>query len=237
MPVFPLQMSLYMAIVVYAPALALAQVTGLNVYVSVSLICFVCIFYTTLGGMKAVLWTDAIQVRLVIKGDKCYLSSGKALKIKVVDDVMVWGEHGSRGNDITIAVYYISDIGDEDDDSNNEGNRSNDDENIIGNVANTNNDDVIVTPKTFFLITPPPPQMIIMYGSMMFVIIKGAIDVGGFEYVWQKNVESGRAELVNFDPNPTTRHTFWTLIVGGYFTWITIYGVNQAQVRGLWARA
>lgn len=130
-----------MAIVVYAPALALAQVTGLNVYVSVSLICFVCIFYTTLGGMKAVLWTDAIQVRLVIKGDKCYLSSGKALKIKVVDDVMVWGEHGSRGNDITIAVYYISDIGDEDDDSNNEGNRSNDDENIIGNVANTNNYD------------------------------------------------------------------------------------------------
>lgn len=77
--------------------------------------------------------------------------------------------------------------------------------------------------------------MIIMYGSMMFVIIKGAIDVGGFEYVWQKNVEGGRAELVNFDPNPTTRHTFWTLIVGGYFTWITIYGVNQAQVSVLGA--
>lgn len=55
-------MSLYMAIVVYAPALALAQVTGFNVYISVSLICFVCIFYTTLGGMKAVLWTDALQV-------------------------------------------------------------------------------------------------------------------------------------------------------------------------------
>lgn len=55
-------MSLYMAIVVYAPALALAQVTGFNVYLSVSLICFVCMFYTTLGGMKAVLWTDALQV-------------------------------------------------------------------------------------------------------------------------------------------------------------------------------
>lgn len=131
---FIIQMCLYMAIVVYAPALALAQVTGLNVYMSVSLICFVCIFYTTLGGMKAVLWTDALQV-------------------------------------------------------------------------------------------------VIMYGSMMFVIIKGCIDVGGFEYVWQKNVESGRAELINFDPDPTTRHTFWTLIIGGYFTWVTIYGVNQAQVQ------
>ena len=60
-------MVFYMAIVVYAPALALAQVTGLNVHISVSLICFVCIFYTTLGGMKAVLWTDALQVRSIYK--------------------------------------------------------------------------------------------------------------------------------------------------------------------------
>ncbi|XP_050725454.1 sodium-coupled monocarboxylate transporter 1-like [Eriocheir sinensis] len=132
--VFIIQMCLYMAIVVYAPALALAQVTGFNVYVSVSLICFVCIFYTTLGGMKAVLWTDALQT-------------------------------------------------------------------------------------------------VIMYASMMFVIIKGAVDVGGFSYVWEKAVDSGRATLIDFDPNPATRHTFWTLVVGGYFTWITIYGVNQAQVQ------
>ena len=27
------------------------------------------------------------------------------------------------------------------------------------------------------------------------------------------------------------RHTVWTLVVGGYFTWVTIYGVNQAQVQ------
>ncbi|CAG0905526.1 unnamed protein product, partial [Darwinula stevensoni] len=35
----------------------------------------------------------------------------------------------------------------------------------------------------------------------------------------------------SFDPDPTVRHTFWTLAVGGYFTWIAIYGVNQAQVQ------
>ncbi|ROT70990.1 hypothetical protein C7M84_010691 [Penaeus vannamei] len=120
-------MCLYMAIVVYAPALALSQVTGMNVYFSVSLISFVCIFYTTLGGMKAVLWTDAIQV-------------------------------------------------------------------------------------------------IIMFGSVLFVIIKGTIDMGGFEYVWAKNKEWDRIELVNFDPNPTTRHSIWSLIIGGYFTWIANYG-------------
>ena len=60
-------MSMYMAIVVYAPALALSQVTGLKVYMSVSVICVVCIFYTTLGGMKAVLWTDALQVNVALE--------------------------------------------------------------------------------------------------------------------------------------------------------------------------
>ena len=69
-----------------------------------------------------------------------------------------------------------------------------------------------------------------MYGSIMFVILKGMVDQGGFWEVWDKNVEGGRVELINWDPNPTTRHTFWTLVVGGYFTWITIYGCNQAQV-------
>lgn len=66
---------------------------------------------------------------------------------------------------------------------------------------------------------------------MMFVIIKGALDLGGFSEVWRVNLESGRAQLIDWDPNPATRHTFWTLVIGGYFTWITIYGVNQAQVR------
>ncbi|CAL4117051.1 unnamed protein product, partial [Meganyctiphanes norvegica] len=59
--VFILQMVLYMAIVVYAPALALEQVTGLDAILSCALICFVCIFYTTIGGIKAVLWTDTVQ--------------------------------------------------------------------------------------------------------------------------------------------------------------------------------
>ena len=29
----------------------------------------------------------------------------------------------------------------------------------------------------------------------------------------------------------TTRHTVWGLIIGGYFTWISIYGINQTQVQ------
>ncbi|CAL4080275.1 unnamed protein product [Meganyctiphanes norvegica] len=131
---FLIQMCLYMAIVLYAPALALSQVTGLNHYISVSLICVVCIFYCTLGGMKAVLWTDALQV-------------------------------------------------------------------------------------------------VIMYVAMVFVIFKGASDLGGVGTVWELNRQGDRLDIIDWDPNPATRHTFWTLVVGGYFTWIAIYGVNQAQVQ------
>ena len=35
----------------------------------------------------------------------------------------------------------------------------------------------------------------------------------------------------SFDTDPTTRHTVWTMIVGGYFTWISVYGINQTQVQ------
>ena len=35
----------------------------------------------------------------------------------------------------------------------------------------------------------------------------------------------------SFDTDITHRHTVWTMIVGGYFTWISIYGINQNQVQ------
>ena len=36
---------------------------------------------------------------------------------------------------------------------------------------------------------------------------------------------------LSFDPDPTIRHTFWTIVVGGTFTWGSTYGVNQSQVQ------
>ncbi len=53
----------YLAIVVYAPALALAQVTGINMDLSIGLTFIVCIFYTGIGGIKAVIWTNVFQVK------------------------------------------------------------------------------------------------------------------------------------------------------------------------------
>ena len=37
--------------------------------------------------------------------------------------------------------------------------------------------------------------------------------------------------IASFDVDPGKRHTFWSLVIGGYFTWAAIYGVNQSQVQ------
>jgi Na+/proline symporter len=48
-------------IVLYAPALALEALTGLNRSYSIVIVGAVCTFYSTIGGMKAVLLTDVFQ--------------------------------------------------------------------------------------------------------------------------------------------------------------------------------
>uniref|UniRef100_T1JCV0 Sodium-dependent multivitamin transporter n=1 Tax=Strigamia maritima TaxID=126957 RepID=T1JCV0_STRMM len=62
---FILQMVLYMSIVLYAPALALNAVTGIEKWISIVAVGLVCTFYSTVGGMKAVLWTDLFQALLM----------------------------------------------------------------------------------------------------------------------------------------------------------------------------
>jgi len=131
---FTLQMVLYMAIVVYAPALALSQVTGFDLDIACAVIFIVCIFYTAIGGIKAVMWTDTFQA-------------------------------------------------------------------------------------------------ICMFGSFLAIIIKGNIDAGGSSVVFDKNYQSNRVELFNFEPDMRRRHTVWSMIIGGFFTWISIYGINQTQVQ------
>ncbi|XP_064470656.1 sodium-coupled monocarboxylate transporter 2-like [Ornithodoros turicata] len=63
-----LQVSLYMGIVLYGPSLALGSVTGLPIWLSIILNGTVCAFYTALGGIKAVVWTDVVQMLLMITG-------------------------------------------------------------------------------------------------------------------------------------------------------------------------
>uniref|UniRef100_A0A1Y1KD11 Sodium/solute symporter n=1 Tax=Photinus pyralis TaxID=7054 RepID=A0A1Y1KD11_PHOPY len=58
---FTLQVLLLNPILIYVPALAFSQATGLHLHVIAPTLCIVCIFYTTIGGLKAVLWTDTLQ--------------------------------------------------------------------------------------------------------------------------------------------------------------------------------
>ncbi|KAK0178466.1 hypothetical protein PV327_007357 [Microctonus hyperodae] len=64
--IFVVDVILYQSIVLYVPALALNQVTGISIYLIGGISCFVCVFYTVLGGIRAVVWTDAFQVGVMV---------------------------------------------------------------------------------------------------------------------------------------------------------------------------
>lgn len=133
---FTVQMVLYMGIALYAPALALEAVTGIHRSMAIVVIGLVCTFYSTLGGLKAVLITDVFQSFL-------------------------------------------------------------------------------------------------MFAAIYAVIAVSAIKAGGFAAIWEVAVERGRVNFIEFSLDPTVRHTWWSLIIGGMVTYLSLYGVNQTQVQRL----
>ncbi|XP_075211404.1 putative sodium-dependent multivitamin transporter isoform X2 [Lycorma delicatula] len=132
--VYSIQMVLYMGIVLYAPGIALQALTELSQEWCIFAVGIVCTFYSTLGGMKAVITTDVFQA-------------------------------------------------------------------------------------------------ILMYAAVFLVVISAAIELGGFSQIWKIANEHGRIEFFNFSFDPTVRHTFWSLIVGGGFQFLSLYAVNQTQVQ------
>ncbi|XP_062855073.1 sodium-coupled monocarboxylate transporter 2 [Trichomycterus rosablanca] len=132
--IYIVQTILYAGVVVYAPALALNQVTGFTLWGSIFATGVVCTFYCTLGGLKAVVWSDTFQ-------------------------------------------------------------------------------------------------MVVMVGGFLTVLIQGTEKSGGISEVWKTAEEGQRLNVFDFDPSPLRRHTFWTISVGGLFTWLGIYGVNQSTIQ------
>lgn len=132
--VYLVWMLFYMSIVLYGPSLALSAVTGISLWGSVVAVGSVCTFYTTLGGMKAVVWTDSFQ-------------------------------------------------------------------------------------------------MVVMFAGMLTLLISGCIKLGGIDVAWDVAYQNDRIKFLIMDFDPTVRHTFWNLIVGGGFFWTAVYGINQAQVQ------
>ncbi|ELU17365.1 hypothetical protein CAPTEDRAFT_109264 [Capitella teleta] len=67
---------------------------------------------------------------------------------------------------------------------------------------------------------------IILFG-ILAVIIQGCISVGGFKAIFDLNSQGDRLHFYNFDPDPTTRHTFWGLSAGFCFGGLAFYGASQ----------
>lgn len=55
-------------IVLLLPSLAISIVTGIPVETSILIMGLLCIFYTTFGGIEAVIWTDVMQVIVLLGG-------------------------------------------------------------------------------------------------------------------------------------------------------------------------
>ncbi|XP_011686243.1 PREDICTED: putative sodium-dependent multivitamin transporter isoform X3 [Wasmannia auropunctata] len=63
--VYWMQMLLYSGVVLYAPSLAIEATTGTSKIASIIIIGLVCAFYSSLGGIRAVLITDVFQCLLM----------------------------------------------------------------------------------------------------------------------------------------------------------------------------
>uniref|UniRef100_A0A672NNE2 Sodium-dependent multivitamin transporter-like n=1 Tax=Sinocyclocheilus grahami TaxID=75366 RepID=A0A672NNE2_SINGR len=74
-------------------------------------------------------------------------------------------------------------------------------------------------------------QTVVMFTGQLAVIIVGVHQAGGLSDAWVKVRDGGRISGIDLNPDPTVRHTFWTLGVGGVFLMLSLYGVNQAQVQ------
>ncbi|XP_060516657.1 sodium-coupled monocarboxylate transporter 1-like isoform X2 [Cylas formicarius] len=59
---FVLDEVMFLPIIIYVPSLAFNQVTGADIHLIGTIVTVICIFYTLLGGLKAVVWSDTWQV-------------------------------------------------------------------------------------------------------------------------------------------------------------------------------
>ncbi|XP_055296157.1 sodium-coupled monocarboxylate transporter 2-like isoform X2 [Sitodiplosis mosellana] len=125
---------LFLPIVLYVPALAFNQVTGVNIYLISGIVCAVCVFYTFVGGIKAVVSTDAWQV-------------------------------------------------------------------------------------------------VVMFISVVVVTMLGTAATGGFVNIFEKASEGNRLILFNTNPSMYERHTFWSIMIGGFTYWTSFNSVNQTMVQ------
>ncbi|XP_032597427.1 sodium-coupled monocarboxylate transporter 1-like [Drosophila grimshawi] len=63
---FVLNQFLMLPVYMFIPALAFSQVTGVNIHIINTIVSSICVFYTMLGGIKTVVWTDVVQAGVML---------------------------------------------------------------------------------------------------------------------------------------------------------------------------
>jgi solute:Na+ symporter, SSS family len=100
------QVLLRTGILVYGPALALATLVGMELRWAIVLVGVVAMFYTVLGGITAVVWTDALQLVVIVVGlllcilrisqgvegglAQAWSTAAEAGRLRVVDPSQSW---------------------------------------------------------------------------------------------------------------------------------------------------
>ena len=130
----------YMTVALLSPALALETAVGIPLWMSICLVGSIGTVYTTLGGIKSVIWTDVFQSAIIFAG-------------------------------------------------------------------------------------------------IFTVLVKGTMDVGGADKVWQIGTDSGRLQFDEISLDPRVRHTVWNQSFGSVFYWLAIHFSQSSVQRVMSTRA
>uniref|UniRef100_A0A1B6JU79 Sodium/solute symporter n=2 Tax=Homalodisca liturata TaxID=320908 RepID=A0A1B6JU79_9HEMI len=93
--IFALSLVLFIPVVIYVPALAFNQVTGVSVHIITPIVSLICVFYTSFGGLKAVVWTDTLQSAFTL-GSVIFVVILGFLKIGSISEVFRINGESSR---------------------------------------------------------------------------------------------------------------------------------------------
>ncbi|XP_034240032.1 uncharacterized protein LOC117644573 isoform X2 [Thrips palmi] len=73
---YTIRLLLLLPLVIYVPALAFTQVTGISIHVVAPAISALCVLYTTAGGLRAVALTGSLQLMVMLAATVALLAAG-----------------------------------------------------------------------------------------------------------------------------------------------------------------
>ncbi|MEY4940396.1 MAG: hypothetical protein RIQ93_2131 [Verrucomicrobiota bacterium] len=93
---FIMRVLLWLGAATYAPALALEQATGMPLWFTILCTGLLTTIYTTFGGMRAVIWTDVMQLVVLFGGQLAITLVALSRVPGGVDQVIELGKQGGR---------------------------------------------------------------------------------------------------------------------------------------------